>query len=562
MVATAADMMNTTTGADHPGFFVPGDQPGGGAAPSLVKGTKSPTGQKTRIFDLLGHGGEIVGELADRYRVANVRSDGTCARLSFREWSGEWRLRCHAEIPPSTKPPENTGDRVTHRLSDRGARALGESCEFVTVKRGGYTTFLTLTLDAAARSRIESRKVEPVGKRSTWEAGDGLAGDYCAGERAGGAFCRVRFPWASSIQREASRFFDALQKMHARGWVPAYRRGRVQRRDGAEFVPIEWNTRGDRIGPDGAPFCMVEGCKSLDSPLDYLWVAENPINEEGERNPHIHVLLRWRVPFALFPCWAHRIEKLWGQGFAHLEKLKNAEASGYYIAKAAGYLTKANGESDQGPVRGNRYGIARSARAPGWVPVLVMAWGVLGHLIEDAREIWREKVGPLKAARDKLAAKLKDTPKEQKTARQKIARALMRARETVKAVPAWFGRFSCVFKGNEAAGRFIKWAERRGWSMDDEKPDGRWFGEWKRQRAAAEEAKRRRLTQWAHDLGDWLGFLRQYDGWMMPGEEYEAADWAATPAAPVSCVPQELTASERAQVFERAGVSDPWVMRA
>jgi hypothetical protein len=490
---------------EFPGFFAPGESAAGLVADRLVKGTKCPTRQKDRIFDVIGEGGEWVQQIVNRYRVADVQADGTRARLSFREWSGEWRLRCEADIPPSSPPPDNTGDRITHRLSDRGARALGESCEFVTIKQGGYSTFLTLTLDAAARKRIETRKAEK-GK-------PGKPGEFMNGIEAWGDWSRVVWGWESSIQREASRFFDAAVKMYKRGWVPEYHRGRVVTEgDGTQYTPINWNTTGERMGPDG-PFCLIDKRRPLDVKLSYLWVAENPTNEAGERNPHIHVLLRWRVPFAVFPCWARRLEKLWGQGFAHLEKLKNAEASGYYIAKAAGYLTKAAGESDQGPIRGNRYGIAQCARAPGWEPVLVWAWGVLGHLIEDAREKWKATTAPLRAARDAIASKLKETPKEKKRERGKIARALIGAREKIAAVPAWFGKFNVVFKATESLDRFVEWAQRRGWTMD-KRPPGRWLGEWLRQRQARDDARRLRATY--QDVADWLSqreAMEFFDRW-------------------------------------------------
>ncbi|MBV1842593.1 hypothetical protein KSX29_18515, partial [Photobacterium ganghwense] len=54
----------------------------------------------------------------------------------------------------------------------------------------------------------------------------------------------------------------------------------------------------------------------------YIWVAECPANDDGEPNPHVHVLLNWAVPQNLFPAWALRLESLWGKGFAHLERIK------------------------------------------------------------------------------------------------------------------------------------------------------------------------------------------------------------------------------------------------
>jgi hypothetical protein len=103
-------------------------------------------------------------------------------------------------------------------------------------------------------------------------------------------------------------------------------------------------------------------------PLAYLWVAESPDTidkETGEvlgENPHMYLMMKWQVPFKHFAAWASRIEALWGHGFAHLEKIKDPRKAGAYVAKAAGYLSKAQGKTDQGNIRGNRQ--SQSARAP------------------------------------------------------------------------------------------------------------------------------------------------------------------------------------------------------
>lgn len=533
MLSAVGDVYQSA-GADVSGFFVPDDQALRGEAPSLVKAAKSPTHEKDRVYDVLGEGGEIVRQVVSKYRVANVQADGTHARLSFREWSKEWRLRCVSDVPPASAPPAHAGDRITTALSDRGAMALGESCEFVTVKRQGYSTFVTLTLDDEARKRISSKVYRPAYETfpaviRRGKGGFGLLvsrgvvasghfswvkfpalhgrtcerekGTMCSGVEASGRFCKIEHMWVSSLQKEVSRFFDGLQKMYSRGW----------------------DCDAEHIGPDGAPFCLIDKKKPLKVSLDYLWVAENPwaceqleVGPGRYRNPHVHVLLRWRVPFKYFKPWAGRIEKLWGQGFAHLEKLKNSEAAGYYVAKAAGYLTKANGESDQGPVRGNRYGISAQARAPGWVPVLVWSWGVLGHVIEDAREKWKAHTAPMRKAREKLSEELKQIPKDKKERRGRVAALLQCAREKLKSVPAFFGKFSCVFKTSGALDKFVDYAVRRGWSMD-KKPPGRWFGEWQRQKR--EKADRAVFIAKCSSPDEWLAAVREWviyddDNWV------------------------------------------------
>lgn len=88
--------------------------------------------------------------------------------------------------------------------------------------------------------------------------------------------------------------------------------------------------------------------------LGYAWVAENNWSRRiaDTRNPHTHMLLPDRLPKA-------RIQEMWGRGFIKAEKLRVPQFAGVYMLKAAGYMGKA-GSSDQGPVRGNRYGVSRN----------------------------------------------------------------------------------------------------------------------------------------------------------------------------------------------------------
>jgi len=85
-----------------------------------------------------------------------------------------------------------------------------------------------------------------------------------------------------------------------------------------------------------------------------VWVAENVRNE----NPHVHMLTDLNVPHHEFRGFAARVESLWGYGFAKVERVKKPEQAGRYLMKALGYTLK-GGESDQGRVLGNRYGISR-----------------------------------------------------------------------------------------------------------------------------------------------------------------------------------------------------------
>jgi hypothetical protein len=160
----------------------------GEAAHRLVKGSKSRTRPNLRID------GAIFQHLSPRCTLPNLpvttdkapdfardcRGAGRYTVIGFREWSDEYRIRTEVHATQKQQPPENTGDRVTEILSERGARKIAESCEFMGAQRGGYSTFLTLTLDEQARARVDS------------------------GE--------------TTIQREVSRFFNSLQKMYQRGF--------------------------------------------------------------------------------------------------------------------------------------------------------------------------------------------------------------------------------------------------------------------------------------------------------------------------------------------------------
>lgn len=413
---------------------------------------------------------EKVGEGAAGDRVSGIEAEGPFSRVVF--WSIRDRINSRRAVP------DDRAIKVAHPAG----RVLGELASYGKELGEGPGQRVAWRYAEPGRTGDKVGKVHAAGpfcrvSEKTAKSHAGHAGEICAGVEASGPFCRVRFDWQSSIQREAGRFFDALSKMYARGWVPAYRRERREECDGAPYTPITWNREGRKLGgPDVGPVDR----------LLYCWVAENPTNEAGERNPHIHVLIKWAVPFEFFPCWAKRIESLWGQGFAHLEKLKERKAGAYYMAKAAGYLSKASGESDQGPIRGNRYGMATAARAPGWVPVLAWAWGILGHLMKEARERAAALVSPLRKTREKAKEQLQQA-KPRTGAKQRAARLLMKARDAIKAVPV-VSRWAVTFNGDGPLDRFVQWAERQGWS-GDKRPDRMWLGKWKQQRQDREKRR-------------------------------------------------------------------------
>ena len=369
-----------------------------------------------------------------RENVAHGTPGATCI-IERRKWANEYRVRTEVETTAGNEPPENSGPRITVDLSDRAIRAMADSAAYVAAVRGGYTTFTTLTFNDEQRAKL------------------------AAGE--------------TSIQRELSRCMDSWQKMYQRG----------MKREGIEGNGSAKIVRGkfSGLGRSGHSFKGVKAAGpwssidiKRDGKLDYLWVVEVPKNKDGEDNPHCHLLMRWRVPGNQFRAWAGRLEKAWGQGFAHIEKIKKGGSAGAYIAKAAGYLCKAQGKSDQGEVRGNRYGISESARAPGWETLTKTQIDCMSQLIADIYDHLSVKHGPdyrerskLNRSRQSLLEKGKaDRAKTgKKTAadwitrqRKKIESRLKKVRATLDALPVRCNQYQIILKGDDAFAEFMAWS--------------------------------------------------------------------------------------------------------
>ena len=304
--------------------------------------------------------------------------------------------------------------------------------------------------------------------------------------------------WAWSVQKEASRFFEAIGQMYRRGWQYQDDNGEpVKIRGSRALYCVEGEGEDKKTG---APFTRLKWWRE---PLDYLWVAENPdrIDEEtGEvlgENPHIHVMMRWRVDYRDFQAWAARLEKLWGQGMAHLEKIKEPSKAGAYVAKAAGYLCKAQGKSDQGSIRGNRYGISRRARAPGWMECERHQVGMMGWLLAEAHEKWQNKHGEKIQRRERLKSQLEKATTG--AARQKIGKILEGVRRELEPLPK-ISKYGAIFKSERQKDQFMTWARKQGWS---EKPQcSQWLHQWRR-----EQLRRRngsRLMARGVDWSQWF----------------------------------------------------------
>ena len=358
---------------------------------------------------------ETGAETATANPYSRAPGAGRFAVLYCREWSGEWRIRTETEL--ASKPPKGEGGpRESENLSERGARKIAESCYYVAKRRRGFSTFLTLTLDDAARARV------------------------AAGE--------------TTIQAEVSRFFDGAQKMYQRGWVAELPAGKVKV-PGSARVWLKAKKR-DQETDEGAKYTAIKRGRE---PLDYIWVAENPKNDKGEDNPHIHVMMRWRVPYRLFKAWAARMESLWGHGFAHLEKIREPENAGAYLSKAAGYLSKAAGQNDQGTITGNRYGISDRARAPEWGVWARWELDIMGGLVAHLAEHLRLRFGHIRSRRNQLKRELEKTT--DKARRADLGRALEEVRKRIEKMPA-ASRYQVILKGREQLDAFLGWAKERG----------------------------------------------------------------------------------------------------
>lgn len=348
---------------------------------------------------------------------------GAIVRLDYRDWSDEYRIRVEASCSPSSPPPQQGGERTTNGLTASGARKIIEAGAYVHAVRNGFKTFLTLTFNDDARAKIAS------------------------GE--------------TTIGREVSRFFDAAKKIWQRGFV-------------CDHQILKTENGFDCIGASE----IVAG---HDEPLDYIWTAEAPQNDKGEVNPHCHVLLRWHVEPYLFFDWAKRLEDVWGHGFAKLERIRDAKASTGYLLKALGYLTK-GAVSEQGEIKGNRYGISKSSRAPAWEVLasfhaehMASLIGEIKYKLEQRERPTVRELSQCYKAKEKQIAWVAKSDKIDKSktanavkkvkqieARIKQLKSLLNTRkEKVRAFD-----YQITVKGKSAINDFLNWCVGvRGWSM-------------------------------------------------------------------------------------------------
>lgn len=351
------------------------------------------------------------------------------AKVHFqsRNWSNDYRIVCTQNTRASDAPDANTGDRVTQTVTSRARGKIVDSGLYMQAVKGGFNSFLTVTLDENARKKLNNKHLK---KDRGGKAGETIKPWFDAnGEKlvfemaenneiiASGRFTHLKYDF-STIGEQLSPFFDALGKMHKRGFVatgqiaktPAAKKytwgevgcigradrlypwGKVSSVGGKGRVDSDLIKSNERLYPWGLVECVGEDSKPV---FDYLWCAEAPrtgdknecrkykwgevecigqnerlypwgkVSSVGEQNYHAHVLMRWNVDPVFFHEWAVRIENIWSQGFVTIERIKNAKAAAAYLLKALGYMVK-GGEGSQGEIRGNRYNISKHARAEGW----------------------------------------------------------------------------------------------------------------------------------------------------------------------------------------------------
>ncbi|MGR5324121.1 rolling circle replication-associated protein [Vibrio sp. DNB22_17_1] len=387
------------------------------------------------------------------------------AYLMRRDWSQQIKMQVKFHPSPSDAPEPQSGERFTEKLTPRAVKKIFESGAYVAACHGGFSTFLTLTFNKKQRERIFG------GEALTDE---GLP--YC--------------PIQTTIGAEVSRFLDGLKKMYQRGF---------------EYSAKDTNQlgfEGDRVKVDGrlgrplkAAWKDDDGIKHVKEihgatkkPFDfhYIWVAESPANEDGEPNPHVHVLINWRVEHEHFAGWAQRIEKLWGNGMAHLEKIKFSEAAAGYLIKAVGYAAKGD-NADQGLIKGNRYNIARCSRAPDWDVLASFdvdnMTGIIkecGYMLEQWRKPMQREIRRKQAKKEEAIRAIDINKKRGKvSAVVKLNHLIKKLDDETRAIrnriksrgtfASSQNQFSIVFEGEKAkekAGGFLYWAHgARGWSM-------------------------------------------------------------------------------------------------
>ena len=159
----------------------------------------------------------------------SLEADKT-AKVHFqsRNWCDGFRVVCTQNTRASDAPDANTGERITQTVTSRARGKIIDSGLYMQSVKGGFNCFLTVTLDADARKKLNEKHLK---KDRGGKAGDVIKPWFSAnGEKlvfpmaenneiiASGRFTHLKYDF-STIGEQLSPFFDSLGKMHKRGFV-------------------------------------------------------------------------------------------------------------------------------------------------------------------------------------------------------------------------------------------------------------------------------------------------------------------------------------------------------
>ncbi len=394
-------------------------------------------------------------------------------QIQKRDWSGQYRAQLVTQTPSSSAPDANTGTRFTEKLTPRSVGKVFESGAYVAQCHEGFSTFITLTYNEAQRLAIFGglwKGTDDEGMYTPVEFVRDIGQIVYGNDGPFTLLPKQPFKVIKTIKttmgKEVSRFLSGAKKMYHRGW---------KTNDG-EMVSGHYKAKPSMFGPDREK-----------ADFHFLWVAECPANDDGEPNPHVHLIMQWTVEPKYFADWAKRLENLWGHGMAHIERIKHPKAASSYLIKAIGYAVKGE-NADQGQIEGNRYGIARCSRAPAWETLATFEADNITAVIKELGyrlEQWKKplkrslsRIGKQKA--QTIAAKaIAHKANKPETELNKLQGRIIRLEHATKSInqqmktPQMFAssenHFSLTFDGEQAAERmdkFLYWAAgARGWSM-------------------------------------------------------------------------------------------------
>lgn len=394
-------------------------------------------------------------------------------QIQKREWSGQYRAQLVTQTPSSNAPDANTGTRFTEKLTPSSVSKVFESGAYVAQCHDGFSAFITLTFNEAQRLAIFGGMTlgdDENGPHSPVEFKRDCGQIVYAKDAPYTQLPNQPFQVIKSIDttmgKEVSRFLSGAKKMYQRGWATSE----------GEKISAHYKAKSSQFGPDREK-----------ADFHYLWVAECPPNENGEPNPHVHLIMRWTVEPEYFQEWAKRLENLWGHGIAHIERIRHPKAASSYLIKAIGYAAK-GANAEQGLIKGNRYNISKCSRAPAWETLATFEADNITAIIKELGyklEQWKK---PLQRSLSRINKQKEQTITAKSIAIKankpsdhlnKLQGRIIRLEHAAKSISQQMkskqihastkNRFSFAIDGENAKERmddFLFWAAgARGWSM-------------------------------------------------------------------------------------------------